>query len=75
MAGIPIYTEAEKAAMVQQILVTPNAQTSTSNTEVELPSVVRGNVPLPPVFRDKKEEREWLKFRLAQTLRIFGKLE
>lgn len=75
MAGIPIYTEAEKAAMVQQILVTPNAQTSTSNTEVELPSVVRGNVPLPPVFQDKKEEREWLKFRLAQTLRIFGKLE
>ena len=28
----------------------------------------------PPVFTDKVEEREYLKFRLAQAFRIFGKL-
>ncbi|KAI0315560.1 class II aldolase/adducin N-terminal, partial [Amylostereum chailletii] len=30
--------------------------------------------PRPPVFSDKLEERAFLKFRLAQALRIFGKL-
>lgn len=35
--------------------------------------VTRGGIaPRPPVFQDKLEEREWLKFRLAQALRIFG---
>ncbi|KAJ7464575.1 class II aldolase/adducin domain-containing protein, partial [Mycena latifolia] len=29
--------------------------------------------PAPPVFATKLEEREFLKFRLAQALRIFGK--
>ena len=28
----------------------------------------------PPVFTDKVEEREYLKFRLAQAFRIFGNL-
>ncbi|TCD61810.1 hypothetical protein EIP91_007875 [Steccherinum ochraceum] len=32
----------------------------------------RGELPHPPVFEDKYEEREWLKFRLAQAFRIFG---
>ncbi|KAJ7446589.1 class II aldolase/adducin domain-containing protein [Mycena latifolia] len=32
----------------------------------------RGNMPGPPVFATKLEEREFLKFRLAQALRIFG---
>lgn len=30
--------------------------------------------PRPPSFTDKLEEREYLKFRLAQAFRIFGKL-
>ncbi|KAH8102914.1 class II aldolase/adducin domain-containing protein [Cristinia sonorae] len=30
--------------------------------------------PRPPVFQDKLEEREWLKFRLAQAFRIFGNM-
>ena len=30
--------------------------------------------PRPPKFADKYEEREYLKFRLAQAFRIFGKL-
>jgi hypothetical protein len=32
----------------------------------------RGKMPGPPVFATKLEEREFLKFRLAQALRIFG---
>ncbi|KAJ6509866.1 class II aldolase/adducin domain-containing protein [Mycena vulgaris] len=32
----------------------------------------RGTAPGPPVFATKLEEREFLKFRLAQALRIFG---
>ncbi|KAF8174592.1 class II aldolase/adducin domain-containing protein [Mycena galopus ATCC 62051] len=31
-----------------------------------------GKIPSPPVFATKLEEREFLKFRLAQALRIFG---
>ncbi|KAJ7732934.1 class II aldolase/adducin domain-containing protein [Mycena maculata] len=31
-----------------------------------------GKRPTPPVFTSKLEEREFLKFRLAQALRIFG---
>ncbi|RXW24158.1 hypothetical protein EST38_g1743 [Candolleomyces aberdarensis] len=30
--------------------------------------------PKPPTFTSKAEEREWLKFRLAQAFRIFGHL-
>ncbi|KAJ6564166.1 arad-like aldolase/epimerase [Mycena capillaripes] len=33
---------------------------------------VVGKRPAPPVFETKLEEREFLKFRLAQALRIFG---
>ncbi|OBZ69213.1 Decarboxylase NovR [Grifola frondosa] len=33
-----------------------------------------GHLPRPPTFDSKLEEREFLKFRLAQALRIFGKL-
>ncbi|KAJ6600728.1 class II aldolase/adducin domain-containing protein [Mycena sp. CBHHK59/15] len=32
----------------------------------------RGTIQGPPVFATKEEEREYLKFRLAQALRIFG---
>ena len=69
--AIPIYTEAEQSEMSQQAPVLREA--TIKPTEVEPPSVIRGSIPVPPVFQDKKEEREWLKFRLAQTLRIFGK--
>ncbi|KAJ7908947.1 class II aldolase/adducin domain-containing protein [Mycena leptocephala] len=34
----------------------------------------RGKMPGPPVFKTKLEEREFLKFRLAQAFRIFGNL-
>ncbi|KAH8106848.1 class II aldolase/adducin domain-containing protein [Cristinia sonorae] len=33
---------------------------------------VRGSLPHPPVFEDKAEEREYLKFRLAQAFRHLG---
>jgi len=37
--------------------------------------VTRGGLtPRPPTFQDKNEERQWLKFRLAQAFRIFGSL-
>ncbi|KAJ7761688.1 class II aldolase adducin domain protein [Mycena metata] len=32
----------------------------------------RGRLPGPPVFESKLEEREYVKFRLAQAFRIFG---
>ncbi|KAJ7703430.1 arad-like aldolase/epimerase [Mycena metata] len=35
-------------------------------------SAFRGKPPGPPVFATKTEEREFIKFRLAQALRIFG---
>ena len=34
----------------------------------------RSAFPKPPVFIDKYEEREYLKFRLSQSFRIFVKL-
>ncbi|KAG7095984.1 hypothetical protein E1B28_006667 [Marasmius oreades] len=34
---------------------------------------MRASLPKPPTFDDKMEERAYLKFRLAQALRIFGK--
>ncbi|KAI0647254.1 arad-like aldolase/epimerase [Trametes meyenii] len=33
-----------------------------------------GARPMPPIFASPEEEREFLKFRLAQAFRIFGKL-
>ncbi|EIW60086.1 arad-like aldolase/epimerase [Trametes versicolor FP-101664 SS1] len=33
-----------------------------------------GDLPLPPKFTSKQREREYIKFRLAQAFRIFGKL-
>ncbi|KAF7348799.1 Aldolase-II domain-containing protein [Mycena venus] len=36
------------------------------------PKIFKGKIPRPPVFSSKLEEREFLKFRLAQALRIFG---
>jgi hypothetical protein len=36
------------------------------------PNLFSGKIPRPPVFTTKLEEREFLKFRLAQALRIFG---
>jgi len=36
------------------------------------PKMYRGKLLQPPVFPTKLEEREYLKFRLAQALRIFG---
>ncbi|KAI0831519.1 arad-like aldolase/epimerase [Trametes gibbosa] len=33
-----------------------------------------GDLPLPPKFESKQMERKYLKFRLAQAFRIFGKL-
>ncbi|KAJ6450799.1 class II aldolase/adducin domain-containing protein [Mycena sanguinolenta] len=36
------------------------------------PKTFSGKMPRPPVFTSKLEEREFLKFRLAQAFRIFG---
>ncbi|KAH9946356.1 class II aldolase/adducin domain-containing protein [Epithele typhae] len=38
-----------------------------------VPSVAVGGAPKPPTFATKTEEREWIKFRLAQAFRIFAK--
>ncbi|TFK29875.1 class II aldolase/adducin domain-containing protein [Coprinopsis marcescibilis] len=34
----------------------------------------QSHAPRPPTFSSKLEERDWLKFRLAQAFRIFGNL-
>lgn len=41
---------------------------------VEQVGVAVGTVPTPPKFTSKEQEREYLKFRLAQAFRLFGKL-
>ena len=33
-----------------------------------------GAFPMPPKFTSKEQEREYLKFRLAQAFRIFGQM-
>ncbi|KAJ7018992.1 class II aldolase/adducin domain-containing protein [Mycena alexandri] len=38
----------------------------------EAAKTFRGRLPSPPVFESKLEEREYVKFRLAQAFRIFG---
>ncbi|KAJ7671256.1 class II aldolase/adducin domain-containing protein [Mycena polygramma] len=43
-----------------------------SDTEDPLRKAFKGKMPGPPVFATKLEEREFLKFRLAQAFRIFG---
>ncbi|KAI0082796.1 arad-like aldolase/epimerase [Panus rudis PR-1116 ss-1] len=62
------------ATLATENLDTKDAKVSASKAEQSVPSVIRGAVPRPPVFEDKNEQREWLKFRLAQALRIFGNL-
>ncbi|KAI0748337.1 class II aldolase/adducin N-terminal [Daedaleopsis nitida] len=36
-------------------------------------SAAVGSIPTPPKFTSKEQEREYLKFRLAQAFRLFGK--
>jgi len=52
----------------------PSAHSSNQPPDDGAKSAVRGVIPHPPIFEDKLEEREWLKFRLAQAFRIFGHL-
>ncbi|KAJ2913741.1 hypothetical protein MD484_g6670, partial [Candolleomyces efflorescens] len=54
-----------------------SATTSESNAQSVAKSIDEHNLsfaPKPPTFTTKGEEREWLKFRLAQAFRIFGHL-
>jgi len=47
-----------------------------TNSAIMRPPDSSGNpLPKPPTFEDKLEEREFLKFRLAQAFRIFGNLK
>ncbi|KAF7357199.1 Aldolase-II domain-containing protein [Mycena sanguinolenta] len=45
---------------------------SAQDNEALLAKKYSGKMPRPPVFANKLEEREFLKFRLVQALRIFG---
>jgi len=56
------------------VAATSNESTNGSSDDLATSKVIRGVAPHPPVFQDKTEEREWLKFRLAQAFRIFGNL-
>ncbi|EMD38323.1 hypothetical protein CERSUDRAFT_113480 [Gelatoporia subvermispora B] len=53
-----------------------SAATTSNGTEAgrEPPMPTMGSPAGPPKFADKYEEREFLKFRLAQALRIFGNI-
>ncbi|KAF7304375.1 Aldolase-II domain-containing protein [Mycena chlorophos] len=45
---------------------------SAKNDELFQSKALRGEMASPPSFETKEEEREWVKFRLAQAFRIFG---
>ncbi|KLO12365.1 class II aldolase/adducin domain-containing protein [Schizopora paradoxa] len=47
---------------------------STRESPEILSNKSKSTMPRPPVFLDKEEEREYLKFRLAQAFRIFDSL-
>ncbi|KAH9484337.1 Meiotically up-regulated gene 14 protein [Psilocybe cubensis] len=54
-----------------------SATTSTSDNArhaLEMESELMRRFPVPPTFESKLEERDYLKFRLAQAFRIFGNL-
>ncbi|KAF7303600.1 Aldolase-II domain-containing protein [Mycena indigotica] len=44
----------------------------TNNDDIFEAKALRGKLPAPPTFTTKVEEREYIKFRLAQAFRIFG---
>ncbi|RPD66344.1 class II aldolase/adducin domain-containing protein [Lentinus tigrinus ALCF2SS1-7] len=58
--------------------MSPVADPVSRNDSSAIPQAARsagvGTFPRPPTFTTKEEEREYLKFRLAQAFRIFGKL-
>jgi len=57
------------------VSASPNGEPkNTASEEEQVKRAVRGAFPRPPVFEDKEEERQWLKFRLAQAYRIFANL-
>ncbi|KAI0791812.1 class II aldolase/adducin domain-containing protein [Abortiporus biennis] len=56
------------------IATEPSSFKVTINEEAQFKAAVRGARPTSPQFEDKLEERQWLKFRLAQAFRIFGGL-
>ncbi|KAI0928899.1 hypothetical protein AcW2_004760 [Taiwanofungus camphoratus] len=63
---------ASKLGRTTRALHNQNHQTKTRDATSK--DVAVGAFPSPPKFSSKLEEREFLKFRLAQALRIFGHL-
>lgn len=63
--------------MVHEINSTIQDVNTSTTFEVDISSFSKGpqtSFPAPPKFSTKSEEREYLKFRLAQAFRIFGHL-
>lgn len=54
--------------------VDANTSPNASGTASEIESHNKAFAPKPPKFDTQEEEREWLKFRLAQAFRIFGNM-
>jgi hypothetical protein len=55
--------------------ITQGIETKVNVKDVPGPPAALRNInffPRPPRFKSKEEEREFLKFRLAQAFRIFG---
>lgn len=61
---IPFYIAAMSSASA-------NGQHKLGEEQV---GVAVGTVPTPPKFTSKEQEREYLKFRLAQAFRLFGQM-
>ena len=64
--------KAQQTKLVGDSAALFNEQLHSKNSTLDKRS--RTAFPRPPQFDDKLEERAYLKFRLAQAFRIFGKL-
>lgn len=73
----PVATGPPAADIVPTPIVKPkvaNIDEEIQHDKSTMSKSSRSAFPKPPVFEDKMEERAYLKFRLAQAFRIFGKL-
>lgn len=62
------------AAAVTSVVESVNGQNENISVDAldKISMGSKSRLPAPPTFKDKYEEREWVKFRLAQAFRIFG---
>ena len=71
----PVATAPATTPIPAAVVKNTNANADVTNDmRTEAFSKSKTAFPRPPVFESKLEEREFLKFRLAQAFRLFGKM-